>query len=416
MALNFPLNPELQTPINTYGPTSTPEANTSNNLTYYFDGVKWGTVTTPLPFVSKSGDTMTGPLVVPNIETTTLNGGQLAGLRNKIINGGMSIFQRGTGQFINNASGGLYVVDRWQSAVNNATLSLAYNSSLENYWGIGPVDSPEYIRLTTSVASSSPVVGDIAYIAQPVEAYNIRDFMWGSVDAKPVTLSFRVRASRAGTYSGSLRTNSGTVNYRSCAFTYTITTANTWQDFSITLPGDPSMPRFAIGAEDGAGVHIYFDVGSGNTFRTPTTGAWVPGNFVGVQGTENMGPYLNATWDLTNVQLEVGSIATPFERRPVSMELILCQRYFQWVPFNALNFFSSPGWSYQVSVPFIVQMRASPTVGSLVPDPNTAQNSLNNTANNFVAVTPYSCSANFQCTNAGAAYVIGYRAPASIEL
>ena len=411
MALNFPANPAAQTPINTYGPTSTPEANTSNNLTYYFDGVTWGTVTTPLPFVSKSGDTMTGDLTVPS-----LNGGALAGLRNKIINGGMSIWQRGTGRFINSASGSLYVVDRWQSNVSNATLSLAYNSSFEDVWGIGPVDSPEYIRLTTSVVSSSPAVGDVAYIAQPVEAYNIRDFMWGSVDAKPVTLSFRVRASRAGTYSGSLRTSSGTVNYRSCAFTYTVTTADTWQDFSITLPGDPSMPRFAIGAENGVGVDVFFDVGSGNTFRTPTTGAWVPGNFVGVQGTENMGPYLNATWDLTNVQLEVGSIATPFERRPVGMELALCQRYFQWVQVQLYAI--APTGSHYIEMPhtLVTEMRTTPTAGSL-----TNREGVTGTASNLLAytairLTKTSVTLTMTSSSLGAVYMVNFRYPLSAEI
>jgi hypothetical protein len=356
MALNFPANPAAQTPINTYGPTSTPEANTSNNLTYYFDGVTWGTVTTPLPFVSKSGDTMTGDLTVPS-----LNGGALAGLRNKIINGDMTIAQRG-GQYISNGQT-KFVVDRWSTSVINTNLVAAFNSSFELGVGAyGPVDSPTYLRISTYTAKVTPAVTDAYYVAQKIEQVNIKDFMWGSADAKPVTLSFRVRCSRAGTYSGSLRAGNGTVPYRSCVFTYTVTAADTWQDFSITLPGDPNLGRYDLGTEITVGVAVHFDLGSGNTYRTPTVGSWVSGNFVGAQGTTDIGTVLNETFYLTNVQLETGSIATPFERRPVGLEVSLCQRYYE-TGRSRLDAYQLAGAGVGMGITYAVPKRALPTVG-----------------------------------------------------
>jgi hypothetical protein len=155
---------------------------------------------------------------------------------------------------------------------------------------------------------------------QNIEGFNVADLGWGAAGAATVTLSFWVRSSVTGTFGGSI-TNSG--NSRAYPFTYTISSANTFEQKSITIAGDTTG---TWNKTTGSGIIVWFSVGTGSTLSN-TAGAWAAGNYISATGATNIVGTSGATWFITGVQLEKGSTATSFDYRPYTTELQLCQRY-----------------------------------------------------------------------------------------
>jgi hypothetical protein len=185
-----------------------------------------------------------------------------------------------------------------------------------------PVGFSNYLGLTTASAYTA-ASGEVFEVAHKVEGFNFSDLNWGSANASSVTLSFWARSSLTGTHSGSFTNSAGN---RSYPFTYTISAANTWEYKTITVAGDTTGTW--VGATNGTGVVLYFDMGSGSTFRGPA-GAWAGANYVGATGAVSVVGTSGATFYITGVQLEAGSVASPFERRDYGRELMMCQRYYQ---------------------------------------------------------------------------------------
>jgi hypothetical protein len=177
--------------------------------------------------------------------------------------------------------------------------------------------------LFTVGTSYTPTSGENNFISYRVEGGDIADLSFGTASAQTVTLSFYVRSSLTGTFGGSLR-NGG--SNRSYPFSYTINTANTFEYKTITIPGDTGGTWLTT---NGVGFEISWGLSVGSTF-SGTAGAWVGSNIISVTGATNVTSTASATWFITGVQLEVGSVATPFERRPFGTELALCQRYYEW--------------------------------------------------------------------------------------
>ena len=155
---------------------------------------------------------------------------------------------------------------------------------------------------------------------QRIEGYNIADLRWGTASARPVTLSFWVRSSLTGTFGGSLMNDAAT---RAHPFTYTIVSANTWEQKLITFVG---CPDGAWDTTTQTGVGLFFSLGVGSTY-TGTPGSWQNGNYTSATGATSVVGTSGATWYITGVQLEEGSTPTPFEYRQYGTELQLCQRY-----------------------------------------------------------------------------------------
>lgn len=307
------------------------------------------------------------------INSMTPTADSLQGFRNRIINGDMTIDQRNAGASVTVASTGTFVVDRWEGVEDSDGVATA-----EQVQDV-PSGFTDSIKWTTTTADASLSAAQFCRIGQVIEGYNTADFGWGSASAKTITLSFWVRSSLTGTFAGGLRNSAGD---RSYVFTYSISAANTWEQKTVTVAGDTSGTWLT---NNGRGVWLIFDLGSGSNFQK-TANAWGAGNCWSTSSAVSVIGTLNATWFITGVQLEVGSVATPFERIDYGRELIMCQRYYQKIFPQATNVHLASGYCstttssrYVINLP--VQMRIAPT--ALETSGTANQYAVNNTTSNF---------------------------------
>lgn len=268
------------------------------------------------------GQMLTAPLTLTGNLTFSDSSVQTAAaspyvLKNRIINGDMRISQRNTTSSVTPASGD-FTLDRWSVALSQASkFTVQQNAGSVT----PPVGFSNYLGITSSSAYSI-TAGDYFYFRQPIEGFNTSDLAWGTANAKTVTLSFQVYSSLTGTFGGSLENSAYTRNY---PFSYSIPTANTWTTISITIAGDTSGTW--VGATNGAGLRVNFGLGVSSQF-SGTAGVWAAGDIVSTTGATSVVGTSGATFYITGVQLEIGTSATPFERRLYDKELISCQRYF----------------------------------------------------------------------------------------
>jgi len=273
----------------------------------------------------------------------------LQGFRNRIINGDMRIDQRNAGASVTPATGA-YTLDRWRYGATAASKVSIQQSST------APAGFTNSL-LVTSLSAYSVGTSDSFDIQQPVEGLNASDLSWGTASAQSVTLSFWVRSSLTGTFGGVLL-NSGF--NRSYAFSYSIDSANTWEKKSVTIVGDTTGTWLTT---NGVGIRLIFTLGAG-TNNQLAPGAWSSTFGTTVTGATNLVATNGATWQITGVQLEAGSVATPFERRPFGTELQLCQRYYQ--KHSATGRSAACGYNRTASgtrhiKTFPVPMRSAPT-------------------------------------------------------
>jgi hypothetical protein len=279
----------------------------------------------------------------------------LQGFRNRIINGDMRISQRLGASSLLCSNITDYTLDRWV-VVSNPQSKL---TAQQDAGGVTPpAGFSDYLGITVTTAETI-TSGDFFNLVQFIEGYNIADLAWGTASAKPVTVSFWVRSSVTGTYSFAFRNNGET---RSYVTTYTINSANTWEQKTIVIPGDTSG---TWNATNGRGIEVTFDFGRSS--ETATADAWTASGNVRLAGTVKLVENASATFYITGVQLEAGSVATPFERRPYGTELALCQRYYYRRNFTGgnrsvatLQAFSVGGLFGKI-IDLPVTMRATPT-------------------------------------------------------
>ena len=232
--------------------------------------------------------------------------------RNRVVNGSMEIAQRGTSAV---TASGSFPVDRF--VIFNVTDG-AFSAQQDSSAPAGFVNS---LKVTTTTADATLTSNQQINLQQRIEGFNVADLGWGTANAKTVTLSFWVRSSLTGSFGGSLRNGASD---RSYPFTYSISVADTWEYKTVTIAGDTSGTWLTT---TGIGLHVHFGLGVGPTF-SGTAGSWAATNYVSATGAVSVIGTLNATWYITGVQLEAGSVATSFERRSYGQELALCQRYY----------------------------------------------------------------------------------------
>ncbi len=253
------------------------------------------------------------------INSMTPTADSLQGFRNRIINGDMRIDQRNAGASvtITNTADVTYTLDRW---FGYGTVASKFSIEQTISGVSAPTGFTDYFGVT-SLSAYSVLTGDSFSVGQAIEGLNVADLGWGTASAKSITISFWVRSSLTGTFGGALRNSA--VN-RSYPFTYSISSANTWEQKSITIAGDTSGTWLTT---NGVGIRLGFGLGQGSTFNG-TAGAWAGANYNNATGATSVVGTNGATWYVTGVQFEVGSVATPFERRDYGRELIMCQRYY----------------------------------------------------------------------------------------
>lgn len=276
--------------------------------------------------------------------------------RNRLINSDMRIDQRNAGASVTNVgSASTYTLDRWFYFASQASkFTVQQNASSVT----PPAGFVNYLGITSS---SAYTVGssEIFLLAQHIEGFNTADLNWGTANAKTVTLSFWVRSSLTGTFGGSLRNADSD---RSYPFTYSISSANTWEQKTITVAGDTSG---TWGTGNGTGIRLAFGLGMGSTF-SGTAGAWAGANYISATGATSVVGTNGATFYITGVQLEVGSTATSFDYRPYGTELALCQRYYYVHAKGATSLAVAVGYyansgNFQTIIKFPTTMRAAPT-------------------------------------------------------
>jgi hypothetical protein len=316
-----------------------------------------GAITLSAPAVS-GANTVTFPA---NTGTAILDYSTPA-FRNRIINGAMVIDQRNAGASVtaSNTGGFVNTLDRFSYRVTAASKFTVQQNA-------GSVTPPtgfiNYLGVTSSSAYSVSA-SDFLSISQLIEGLNIADFAWGTANAVPITLSFKVYSSLTGTFGGSIANNGFA---RSYPFSYTISSANTWTSISVTIPGDTSGTWLTT---NGIGMLVNFGLGVGST-NSGTAGAWASAQYLSATGAVSVVGTNAATWYVTGVQLEKGSTATSFDYRPYGTELALCQRYY-YAPLNnsgttasiySLGFSGNvtSGSNYYGTVALPVTMRIAPT-------------------------------------------------------
>jgi hypothetical protein len=273
-------------------------------------------------------------------------------------NGAMTVAQRGTSDTVTSLA--KFVCDRWAFNYAN-TDELAATVSQDT-------DAPDgfaySFKWTTNTGETSLASDEYAYVYQKIEGQDLQSLSYGSASAKPVTLSFWVKSSVTGTYAAGIYAADG---LRIINLTYTINSANTWEYKTITFAGDVAG---TIDNDNTEGLRFLFHLAAGSGWTTTdatswvnyTTTAWAYGHAQnGVITTTN------ATWQITGVQLEVGSVATEFEHRSYGEELALCQRYYYNFTSGSrtgiAQRYNASGNAVFAGI-FPVEMRASPTMSS----------------------------------------------------
>jgi hypothetical protein len=298
-----------------------------------------------------------------SVDSTALNIVDSAPLsyRNRIINGAMQISQRyGATEYL--AANG-YSVDRFSTRYFSAPTGVIKAQQVTD----APTGFNYSVKVTctTAQAGLNTTSGTNGFgIVQLIEGFNVGDFDLGTAQAKTFTLSFWVKSSQTGVFSVCF-TNS--TQDRAYGAAVTINSANTWEYKTITVAGDTSMSGTWL-KDNGMGLGVFFGLGA-NTGRIVTQDVWgsgVGGNLspLRVSGqTINIVETVGASFQVTGVQLEVGSKASAFERRPYGLEEQLCKRYCH-VTRGGLQSAGVPvagtSWVMTVMDIFPVQMRAVP--------------------------------------------------------
>jgi hypothetical protein len=355
--LDFPANP---TPGQQF---------TAAGVTWTFDGVKWSASGLSIAYVPLAG-------FVPAMND------------NRIINGDMRIDARNNG-----AAGSainVYTVDRWlfsASAAGHLT------------WGRGAsvLAGFPYQLNAASTSAYAVVAADYFVLQQSIEADAVSDFAWGTVNAQPVTLSFWAQSSLTGTFGGSIQNYA---NNRSYPFSFSLPVASTWTKIIIPIPGDTGGTWVMSG--NGGALTLSFSLGMGAT-RSGPANVWASTNYLSVPGAVSVVGTNGANLGVTGVKLEIGSVATPYNRQSLAKSLADCQRYYSTASAHLLMTAASASLYVCTTAALPFTMRTTPTLVinpfTGIPDSNTNSPNIDGvTANSFRFYTTAAAAGTVQCS------------------
>ena len=259
------------------------------------------------------------------ITCASINGSQIGGRRNLVINGAMNIAQRAT----SSTTEGYKTIDRFETLHGNTDEAPTYSQE-----GVDTNVTPytlgfrKVFRITNGNNTSGAGANDYILLRQKIEAQNIANSGWNYKSASSfATLSFWIRSSVAQNFQGYLRTADGTS--QQYPFETGSLSADTWKKVVKTVPGNSNI---TVNNDNGNGLMIVFSafLGTDYTANSVTEDAWSAYSSSArvKDNTTTWYTTNDATLEVTGLQLEVGEQATPFEHRSVGEELALCQRYF----------------------------------------------------------------------------------------
>ena len=268
----------------------------------------------------------TGIATVTTINTTNIvNATQLSN-RNIIINGDCRIAQRAT----SSTSGGNTTIDRWRGGVGSGVGSITITRSQQS---LSSSDTPytlgfrKYFRIALSGAGTANAAGALENQIR-IEAQDIANSGWNYQSSSSyMTISFWFRCSTNQTFYGRIYSYDGTA--QAYAYSFTASGNDTWTKITHTFPGNSNL---TFDDNENAGMQLLFIPFYGTDYTNDKTlNAWA------AHSSSNYIPDMASTWltagastfDMTGLQLEVGSVATPFEHRSFNQELNLCKRYLQ---------------------------------------------------------------------------------------
>ena len=282
--------------------------------------------------------------------------------RNIIINGDMSIAQRGTST-ASITTTGYYTVDRFQADVTNIG-TWTQSQSTDTPTGQGFATS---LKMDCTTADASPAAGDLLRITQRIEGQNIQYLKKGTANAESLTLSFWVKSNKTGTYIAELFDD----NSRSISKSYTVNTTNTWEKKTITYEGDTTG---TIDNDNTIGLSLHLWLAAGSTYTSGTLNTtWNSVTSANrAVGQVNLADDTANEWFITGIQLEAGTTASDFEFLPYDVNLTRCQRYFYQagtnlngagqVTFGTGQWYSASEVLYCIYAP--TRMRVKPTAST----------------------------------------------------
>lgn len=333
-------------------------AHTSGTFATDLAAGKWlalsSTLATDVSFTPQAGIVATNvSAALAELGNQVGDGSSSLGFRNRVINGDMRIDQRNAGGAVTiNTAAYTYTLDRWAAFGDGVDGRFTVQRSAIT----PPAGFTHVLKVQVTTADASVGAGQAYTVKQPIEGFNLAELDWGlgMPQTKQLVLSFWVRSSVTGVHGLALRSPALT---RTFVYTYFISAANTWeQKFVYVTPETTAGWTW----DNSTGLEINFDLGSGSNFENAT--GWSTDDAFRTSGCVRLINTLNATWELTGVQLEVGTVPTPFERRPYGLELALCQRYYEVGPYAIASYGNiTTGNTHYLTVPYAVTKRTSAT-------------------------------------------------------
>ena len=278
--------------------------------------------------------------------------------RNLVINGAMNVAQRGTSFTGIGGSAGTYSCDRWRHGftATTARVTLSQDSNAPN----GFAKSLK-VAVTTAEASLNATSG--CGISQPIEGQNLQQLAKGTADAKQVTVSFWVKTNKTGTYQFEFQDAD---NSRNQVLSYTVNSADTWEYKTVTFDADTTG---AFDNDNNASAYLQWFLFGGTNYTSGTVqSTWGSRSNANLMSPSmpNLADSTSNYWQITGVQLEVGSVATPFENRSYGQEFALCQRYYEKTDrvcyIGILWGLANTTGAVRGNISFNTSKRASPTV------------------------------------------------------
>jgi len=277
--------------------------------------------------------------------------------RNLIINGDMSIHQRGSAVTSTNGFG----VDRFQynDSNNYGQRVFTFNQDTDVPTGQGFGKSMKINVTTPETAIAS---GEYARVYTRLEGQNLQQLKFGTSSAESVTLSFWLKTNVTGNFAVSLLLDDDS---RIIGTTYSATSSGVWEKITITFAGDTTG---VIDNDNGSGMRVMFITDAGSDFTSSDNTSWgsYSNSKLGYGQTASVFGTTSGYWNVTGVQLEVGTSASDFEFLPHDVNLQRCQRYFQFMGgvasgFPMMQVYGISGSDMRTPLSFPTTMRASPT-------------------------------------------------------